>query len=40
MVRPLDVPGVHAVPEAMDIDTLHSPPATHILYELPSVAQS
>lgn len=39
MVRPEVVPGVQAVPAAIDMEVLHSPPATHIWYELPSVEQ-
>lgn len=39
IVRAVVVPGVQPVPGAMDMATLHSPPATHIWYELPSLEQ-
>lgn len=39
MVRPLEVPGLHSVPEAMDMDTLQVPPASHCWYEVPSEEQ-
>lgn len=31
MVRPDDVPGVQAVPAAMDMETDQVPPATHMV---------
>lgn len=36
----LEVPGVHLVPAATDIVALHSPPATQVLYEVPSEEHS
>lgn len=40
MVKLVEVPGVQDVPAATGMETLHSPPATHCLYEVPSLAHS